>query len=45
MDLKVSLESLKDLENAFKSYSENDEFKKRNEDVELKKYIQNTIYC
>jgi len=37
--------SLKDLENAFKSYSENDEFKKRNEDVELKKYIQNTIYC
>ena len=37
--------SLEDLKNAFKSYAENDEFKKRNEDVELKKYIQNTMYC
>jgi len=37
--------SLKDLENAFKSYSENDEFKKRTEDIELQKYIQNTMYC
>ena len=37
--------SLEDLENAFKSYSDNDEFKKRTESEELDKYIHNSMYC
>ena len=37
--------SIDDLNNALKMYSENDEFKERNENNDLKKYLQNTMYC
>jgi hypothetical protein len=33
-----------DLENALKMYSDNDEFKKRGDDLEFQKYLQNTMY-
>ena len=37
--------SFSDVQNALKMYSDNDEFKKRSDDQDFQKYLQNTMYC